>query len=628
MSQINTDEVFKKIKKQNGEAVAKVLREAVLLDVPNIVHILEFAGSNPDEIRGLVPVIRERFVIQPKYIEIATDKTPFDLLNYAGYDAFYVETEKQKNSIKKYYRRGEEICTFKDPVRHKNFFIIHAVKRGAEKIQPAKNPDRDDEYGTSVISIQIAKNGGFISIKNRYNHTVQNSDATFNNNPDNIIPGLSESLKKYFNVDFVSLKSSMPSCFCLIDDQFVHYNFETNDFYFDNNYYFTGNKIVKLNNDYEYMMDSFVFNVKTSQLINPSNTEDSAFQILQHLLEGKKIKIQSNSENKKMFFANGEHVLTIFNGQIIELNIPDVQRIDNVFLKTNSALRFFYAPKLESVGDGFLSKNTSLININFPNLCSVGDGFLSSAVGLQQIDLPNLREAGAGFLGICKSLTRLSLPKLKTLGANSLTLLNTPDLYLPKLEKVSDGCLQLNESKKLSFPALKTVGNYFLSHNHEIAELNVPNLEKVGDEFLLSATALKKIFLPKLKVAGDDFLYNDTVLSKIYAPNLEKVGKSFLQRNISLNKLFLPKLKKCGADFLHACQSLKSLTLPEFQCADGGFLTNSGDLIEFFAPKLDSKTLRFRLTFIVTKNRLKQILLKNRYAKNTFKKDLTQNYRT
>ena len=38
MSEIDTDAVYKKIKKQNGEAVAKVVREAVLLDVPNIVQ--------------------------------------------------------------------------------------------------------------------------------------------------------------------------------------------------------------------------------------------------------------------------------------------------------------------------------------------------------------------------------------------------------------------------------------------------------------------------------------------------------------------------------------------------------------------------------------------------------------
>ena len=51
MSEIDTDKIYKQLKKQNGESVARVMRSAVLLDVPNIVHILEFAGNNPDEVK-------------------------------------------------------------------------------------------------------------------------------------------------------------------------------------------------------------------------------------------------------------------------------------------------------------------------------------------------------------------------------------------------------------------------------------------------------------------------------------------------------------------------------------------------------------------------------------------------
>ena len=49
MSEIDTTQVYKQLKKQNGEAFARVIRDAVLLDIPNIVHVLEFAGNNPDE---------------------------------------------------------------------------------------------------------------------------------------------------------------------------------------------------------------------------------------------------------------------------------------------------------------------------------------------------------------------------------------------------------------------------------------------------------------------------------------------------------------------------------------------------------------------------------------------------
>ena len=46
-----------------------------------------------------------------------------------------------------------------------------------------KKPIREDEYGTSVMSIQFTKDEAHtLSIKNRYNHSVVNPDATFSNN--------------------------------------------------------------------------------------------------------------------------------------------------------------------------------------------------------------------------------------------------------------------------------------------------------------------------------------------------------------------------------------------------------------------------------------------------------------
>ena len=78
-------------------------------------------------------------------------------------------------------------------------YVVYKYK-DVDKIKRGKPPQRDDEYGTSVISIQVFKEGGFISIKNRYNHTVQNCDNTLNSNPDNIILGLSDAIKHHFHV--------------------------------------------------------------------------------------------------------------------------------------------------------------------------------------------------------------------------------------------------------------------------------------------------------------------------------------------------------------------------------------------------------------------------------------------
>ena len=119
-------------------------------------------------------------------------KTPYELLDEAGYKLYECTTENEIQSFRKYYEEDEELCTFYGD-RLNKCIVFFAVKKDVDKIrrEDFKEPKRDDEYGTSVISIQFNKIGfSTVSIKNRYNHKVKNPDATFGNNLDRIIPGL------------------------------------------------------------------------------------------------------------------------------------------------------------------------------------------------------------------------------------------------------------------------------------------------------------------------------------------------------------------------------------------------------------------------------------------------------
>ncbi|MBP5363984.1 MAG: hypothetical protein J6Y49_01380 [Alphaproteobacteria bacterium] len=372
---INTAEVYKQLKKQNGEAVARVIRDAVLLDVPTIVHVLEYAGRNPEEVRELIPIIREIYK-QTKQSDYHTDKDPLQLLSEAGYDAFVVKTEEQKNSIKKYYRPGEMICTLQDPCRHKEYYMIHAIKRGADKIKPSDNPQREDEYGTSVISIQIAKTGGFISIKNRYNHTVNDPDNTFNSNPDNIIPGLSESLKKFFDVDFNVTDALIPSGFIIVNDQLVRYDYEINNKYFGSNYYVEGSTITKLNNDNQILFDyGFVLTVsKGKNTVQSITGEHLDFcNALNDFLRDKKIRITVGADKQtKTILVNDERFMDITNGKITFINAPNFETI-HISRKGNlSGDLDFSGVKHLFLGDANCSGITS-VKLN-PNATTILDG--------------------------------------------------------------------------------------------------------------------------------------------------------------------------------------------------------------------------------------------------------------
>ncbi|MBR1380221.1 MAG: hypothetical protein IJ560_01390 [Alphaproteobacteria bacterium] len=598
MSEINTDEMFKKIKKQNGEGVAKVLRSEVLLDIPNLAHILEFAGNDPAKIKTLAPVIRE--IYQTNNIsEYQTDKNPLDLLSEAGYDAFVVTTEEEKNSIKKYYRPGEEICTFRDPHRHENFYMIHAVKRGADKIEPSDHPERDDEYGTSVISIQIAKSGGFISIKNRYNHTVNNPDATFNNNPDNIIYGLSDSLKKHFNVEFNTTKNILPDHYRMVNDQIVYFNYEIDNVYFGPDYYFSGSTITKLNKDYELMLDYFILNTKNGELKHPTNYIwiGTTRHILQNMIQNKKITVRVNKDNKQehMIFADDVHVLSVENGTITEMNLPDLQSIGDHFLEFNQNLKKLYAPNLKTVDENFLASNQALTELDLPSLESAGYSFVHDNKQISKLNAPKLERVDRSFLQDNQELTELDLPSLKFVDKNFVREnIQISKLNAPSLESVGDSFLQGNQGlTELDLPSLKCIDNYFMQRNQQISKLNAPNLERIGDGFLSKNEGLTELDLPSLKFIGKYFLSSNAFLEELHLPQLEKIGLFFMQQNKKLRTFYAPKLQQNYAKYKN--------------CYGDCFLPENTELTDFVVAN-KSDCLNKRLYLIIAKNKINQKL--------------------
>ena len=158
--------MYEIIKKQNGEKFAKAIRGYAngIFEIPNIDRIVKHAGRNA------APILTYLFSLKKVDIEeMGVHKNPIHLLDLAGYKAYVADTLEKQNAIEKYFKKDERLCTFHDENRYKKYYIINAVRKNVKKIKRSKEPHREDEYGTSVISIQVLKEGGFISIKNRYN---------------------------------------------------------------------------------------------------------------------------------------------------------------------------------------------------------------------------------------------------------------------------------------------------------------------------------------------------------------------------------------------------------------------------------------------------------------------------
>ena len=153
----------------------------------------------------------------------------------AGYDTVIFDDKEKIAECKKYYAAGEVICTYNNlSGRMSQYHMLVAVKKDVDKIQRSKTPQREDEYGTSILNIQIAKNGSHMSIKNRYNHTVSECDSTLNNNLDLLVPGLQAKVLGYYNIASLNKRKNYYKNIVNINGVYLKYVTEVENVYFGN----------------------------------------------------------------------------------------------------------------------------------------------------------------------------------------------------------------------------------------------------------------------------------------------------------------------------------------------------------------------------------------------------------
>ena len=502
------------IKKKYGEAMAHLCRELfpTLLETEGVLLGILTSKFNESKFlcKDIIEAKKEEefknfiysFIDVEKGNKPQVNKTPAELLGEAGYDFYECHSEEDIQSFRKYYYTNEELCTFRGG-RLDSCHVFFAVKKNVTEVKRENfsNPTRQDEYGTSVISIQFSRDEkNYLSIKNRYNHAVNNPDATFSNNLDNIIPGLSESFAREYNFNISDENKDsfeLPNYTMADDGKLYKYNMEIdNTYYCPNNIIIKNGKVNQFDKSKCLLIDYFLINLEQDILdIYPYIGIEDSF--IDYFTDIKKIEIINQDESKDIIITNkkGEQVIIKINklSQIIEYN--------NSYLTT--------------VGDNFLSGNNTLQEINLPNLTTAGDNFLHSTYALQKISFPELTTVGNKFFHFNNTL---------------------PEINLPKLTIAGDDFLSYNDAlQEINFPELTTVGNNFLCNNHILQKVNLPLVTTIGNGFLSCSEALQEISLPRLTTVGDSFLHYNQSLQKFYAPKLEQKGFECLTKHPSIN---------------------------------------------------------------------------------------------
>ena len=366
-------------------------------------------------------------------------KSPKELLAEAGYILYECKCEKDIQKFKKYYAKDEELCTFNGG-RLNKCYVFFAVKKNVDEIkrEDYPKPKRQDKYGTSVLSIQFTKDETHtLSIKNRYNHHVNNPDCTYSNNLDNIIEGLTDSFAEFYNLEQKHLNNKnfeIEGYVKANDGKYYKYNQEINE-------------VKRYEKEKYIIFDYFVLDLVKKELSEYWCTltdEDSFKNLTSHIERIEVIKKDKEEKEIKLTLQDNRQVIITLNkyNQMIglecqnvkevdyrflkyniflkTLKMPDLEKAENYFLYNNLSLQEIYLPNLKKAGNLFLSCNEIINKVNLDSLEEVGDMFLRDNRSLSEINLPNLKIAGVDFLHFNESLKKINVPKLQELGHHAL----------------------------------------------------------------------------------------------------------------------------------------------------------------------------------------------------------------
>ena len=475
--------VYNALKKQNGERFAKAIRnfDAEIFLIPGLKDIVKHAGREAGPILSYLKSLKAKE--GKKERAIASNFDLFQLAQQAGYKVIYADTLKKQNIIRSFFEKDEELCTFRDSLRFQHYHIFHFIKQGAEKLNRADffgKEARDDEYGTSVMSLQVDKVEGHVKICNRYNHTVHNPDNTLDGNPDNIIPGLTIAIEKFLGRKLDVAKTALPEGYLSLNEHIYHYHKELDNIYYGSDFYIQNHQPVEIHKDYQMIVDTFLIDFKKNE-IKPiledkeiQDEVDTSYQIIPLLQEevasGGKLNRRREGDLEAVY-SDDRCILKSRNGMMTYLHLKTPVKSFCPLFVEHPSIEEVYLDQMKEIGNTFASQS----------------------------------------FYACPNLRVLSLPHLECLENHSI-------LHLPVLEK-----LNVSSVQEVGFGCLNYLG--------EVSEIDLSACTKLGSYTLGRNNQLRLINLNALKVLERESIVENPLLREVLLDSLEKMDQSALSNN-------------------------------------------------------------------------------------------------
>ena len=595
---------LKLIKKHYGEKMMHLCRELFPTILERNGLLFKLLSDNFDYSRFLCEdilnntmeeefkdYIYSKIDVENNCVEIVK-KSPQELLDEKGYILYECHSEDDIQSFKKYYAPGEELCTFRGG-RLRRCYVFFAVKKNVDEIrrEDFSYPEREDLYGTSVMSIQFTRDSSnTVSIKNRYNHTVNNPDSTYSNNLDIINSGLTAAFNNTYHLNINSKNSygfELDNYVLASDGKYYKYNYEI-----DNTYYCPNNIVIKdfIVNKYEkekyIVFDNFILDLVNKKIY--SNENDSFIDSIGEI-EDVNVTIDKEKLVKKIVI-NKNIIITLDKyNRMIDYYNPVVRRIDDGFLLNNRTIQSISLPNVEEIGNYFLPDAVELVNLDLENVKKIKNNFMTCCRNLETLYLPNVEEIGHSFILNGGQLKNVLLPKLKKVGNYCFFGCdNISEINLASVEEIGDNfAANCKNLESVNFPAVKKVGYYFLNNCINLKSFAMPSVEEIANYFCSNNTSCKTVNLPNVKVIGDKFFYMNEIIDSINLGNVEKIGNYFLGLNQSIKSIELSKVKEIGDYFLYKNLSAESVKLSKVRKIGDNFCPENVNLNSIEIPLVE-----------------------------------------
>ncbi len=479
----------------------------------------------------------------PEYAD--STKSVEELLSEAGY-VLYPEckTMKELLSFKKYYTEDEMLCSFETyNKRLEGSRVWFIVKKDVEnyKREDYPNPDREDDYSTSVLSIQVTKGKNpRLSIISRYNHSVPYPNSTYHNNLDMIAKGLTKAFCREFDVSITKVKYpvffKMPHYHKANDGKIYKSikDFSANTCLCENNYVLVEGEVFRFDPDMYVLMG-------TGDLIDAENKtiREPALPVPDD--ERKEIVEKYNSRLEKTAFAKSfDKIKKIdFEGKpgkskkVIIYPEDSDNRPGEVVLELDKSnnLVGITDPMIESP-KGYLNDNISLKRATFPNLKHINNDFLSKTYYLEQLDIDHVEKIDSFCLRDLESLQSVNAPNLVSIGNRVFEKFGKlKNFYAPKLKKVGKNSIGGNVDNFIA-NELTEIGECSLKCSFKHLELNsIESLFQMEPRTIeyISAENAKKFNV--IYENSWQFLAKKLMYAKIDNPDTQAYFDNIIKRN-------------------------------------------------------------------------------------------------